>query len=439
MRVDADWYGLGVKRILFATALSTFVLPVLSSPGTGSAAVPNNGWPSCTTETQVECVESLSYTTVAGTFTAVDPGGELPAGAPMVQRTDPYVTVLGANPANPMTMVNFTVHPPRSNSLAPNVLAGLDEGTYSFVIRLGSYDPTQVGLSAEPISVSHSQRTDGSFSLSIVARPRPRVSVSSQASNDACKASAWMCDGEAATVRTISGWVFQNVIPANRPLFRGMWVATNASEASIPSVSTLMRSISVNLAGPHTVPAGFPTEGLTMENGKGLNPAFYKFYVPFSIIEAMLAMAPAEIRNTLTPAMVKARISEAAAQREQPVTLTMGESGMLVDLGLLHYSAPNPEVTFYTPAQLAAQAAAPSASAGQTKSFVVGKKYLPGSLTSVPSGYRVSRIVIGSASRSICSAMGTRILVRKKGTCSFTLSVQRGKITKSVKGKTRVG
>ena len=373
-------------------------------------------------------------------MTVTDPGGELPPGAPLVKRTHPYVLVTGANPNDPMTTLGFTVLPVSLTELAPNVRAGLDDGTYSFVIRLGSYDPTQVGLSAEPVSITPAQRPDGTFTLSVVAKPKPKVSVMSAASHAACKAGGWTCDGELGVVRNISGFVFQNVIPANRPLFRGMWVATNASEFGTPSISVLERKVSARIAGPHTVPAGFPSTGLTMENGKGVNPAFYRFYLPYSVIEAMLSLAPAQIRSTITPDMVKATITEAATQKSQPVSLVTSDQGMTVDLGITHFSEPNPEVVFYSPAQIAAQnPAAGSTPSTSATNFVVGKKYLPGSLVTVPSGYRVTRTVVGRTSRSVCSVAGTRVLVKKRGSCSLTLSLQKGKIKKSLKKTVKVG
>ena len=419
-------------------AVSLLLLSCLSTQLSSPATALQNSWPSCTTEAQVECVESLTYTTHSGTFNVSDPGGELPPGAPLVQRTAPYVLVTPPNTAIAGSTLSFTVLSPTSTELAPNVRSGLEEGTYSFVIRLGSYDPTQTGLSAEPVSITPSQRPDGTFTLSVVVRPKPVVRVMSAASHAACKVDGWTCDGESGVVRNISGFVFQNLIPANRPLFRGLWVATNASEFSIPSISTLTRSVSASVAGPHTVPAGFPTAGLTMENGKGVNPAFYKLYVPYSIIEAMLSMAPAEIRSTLTPAMVRAKITEASSQKDQPVALTMGESGMTIDLGITHFSAPNPEVTFLTPSQVAAPAQSTPVSGAQ-RTYSKGKTYPVSTMVSIPSGHKVTRIVVARSSVSVCSASGVRIRVKKAGTCSFSVVTAKKSTSRTIKGKVKVG
>ena len=400
----------------------------------------HSGWPTCTSDAQVECVESLTYTTASGTVTATDPGGELPAGAPLVKRTDPYVLVTGANPSDPMTTLGFSVQPVSLTELAPNVRPGLEDGTYSFVIRLGSYDPTQVGLSGEPVSITPAQRLDGTFTLSVVARPKPKVSVMSAASYAACKAGGWTCDGELGVVRNISGFVFQNTIPANRPLFRGMWVATNASEFGTPTISVLERKVSAKIAGPHSVPPGFPTTGLTMENGKGVNPAFYRFHLPYSVIEAMLSMAPAQIRSSITADMVKATITDAATQKSQPVSVVTSDTGMTVDLGITHFSEPNPEVVFYSPSQLSAQNPASGATTAPAGTgFAIGKKYTAAKLVTVRSGYKVIRTVVGSASRSVCSASGTSVLVKKRGTCSLTVSLQEGKIKKTLKRNVKVG
>ncbi|MEY3587512.1 MAG: hypothetical protein RJA47_108 [Actinomycetota bacterium] len=418
-----------MRRLLVALVL---LAPVVASIESRTARAVSSSWPSCTSASQVECVESLSYTTAAGTFTVADPG------TPTMNQ--PYVNVVGASPSNPSSTVGFSVLSPASTSLAPNVTTGLEEGTYSFVIRLGTYDPTQTGLMGEPVSITNSQQADGTFKLSVTAKPKPRVMAMSQASYESCKASGWTCQGEMATVRNISGFVFQNVIPENRPLFRGMWIATNASDIGFPVVSVLERKVSAKIAGPHTVPDGFPTAGLTMENGKGVNPAFYKFYMPYTVMEAMLSMAPAQIKSSITPEMVKATITEAASQKDQPVTLVTSDTGMTVDLGITHFSAPNPEVTFYTPAQIAAQKSTPTTSSSVTsKKFAVGKKYLPGDMVTVPSGYRATKTVVSSASRSVCAVSGSRILVKKKGSCSFTVTATKGSARKTIRGKVSVG
>ena len=426
-----------MKKTLLVVAMSLSLVTFTQSEVKVSAAIHHGGWPSCTTDAQVECVESLSYTTASGTFTATDPGGELPASAPMVQRTHPYVRVIPVSPSDPSATLNFILLNPQSAEIAPNVRAGLEDGTYSFVIRLGAYDPTQTGLSADPVSVTTAQRQDGTFTLSVVAKPKPRVMVMSVASDTACKANEWSCEGELGIVRNISGFVFQNLIPANRPLFRGMWIATNASVFSAPIVSILERKVSAKVAGPHTVPPGFPTTDLKIENGKGVNPAFYKFYLPYSVLEAMLSMAPAEIRNRVTPEMVKAVITEAGAQKNQPVTLVSDEKGMTVDLGITHYSAPNPEVTFNSPAPIVApnQSLTPLPAA---RTFAKGKKYAMSSLVSVPVGHRISKIVISASSRSVCSVLGTRVEMKKKGTCSFTVTTTKKAAKKVIKGKVKV-
>jgi len=216
-----------------------------------------------------------------------------------------------------------------------------------------------------------------------------------------------------------------------------MWVATNASEFSIPSLSLLERKISAQIAGPHTVPSGFPTEGLSMEDGKGINPAFYKFHVPFSALEGMLSMAPSEIRNSITPEMIKASITDAGTQKEQAVTLASDDKGLTIDLGLTHFSAPNPVVTFYTPAQVAASNQLLTAAR-----FLKGKSYAVSRLVKISSGYKVSKIVIGSSAKSICTATGTKIKMKKKGTCVFTVTsrktIRSKTTTKITKGKISV-
>jgi hypothetical protein len=396
------------------------------------AGAATSAWPTCTTEAQTECVESLSYTSAAGTVTVADPGRATSSGSA------PYIVVSGANPGDPMSMVSFTVNNPGTRSIAPNVDTGLEDGTYSFTLRLGAYDPTQVFFRGDPLSITTGQRTDGSFYLSISAKPVPYVRPGPTTTYESCKASGWTCDGESATLFSMSGGIFQNLIPANRPLFRGMWLASNGVSVGFRSTDLLLRKISANAAGPHTVPAGFPTTGLTMENGKALSPAFFKTFVPYTTLQAMLSLAPEEIRQMLTPETVKARITEAGTQTDQPVKLTMGETGVTIDLGITHFSEPNPEITFSSPVSSQGQTTSTTPALSSQPKYSRGKRYLPSSLVKVPAGYRVSRTVVSAASRSVCAVSGTRVVMKKTGTCAVSVTAVKGKSRKVITDRIKV-
>jgi hypothetical protein len=430
-----------ITRVLITTIACTAAsLPAAS----GASAAPFAFWPSCEVAGQTECVESLSYDTGSGVVTVAAPGA--PAGdAP----TQPYVSVvktmmpgLGASSA----MLNFSVMNPNSATVAAGVSAGVDEGTYTITLRLGSTDPSFVGVQADPVSVTPTAHGDGTFSLTIVAKPKPFVS--SMNGYEACQAGGWMCQGDIGTVRNISGFVAEHPTAAVRDAIRGSWVATNASAFSTPQLSLAERKLTTSAAGPHFVPDGYPTDGLVMEGGRGLNPAFYKAFVPFSVLEVMLAKVPAELRTYLTPETIRAKIAEAGASREQPVSVTLTERGVIVDLGLVHFSAPNPEITFLAPTP-AGPGTTPGTSSPGTSSpgkapvkaprVAVGKKFSPTSYVKVPAGYRVVSVSVKSSSKKVCVASGTKITGKKKGTCAYSVVVAKGKTRRTLSGTTTIG
>lgn len=381
---------------------------------------------------QVECVESLSVQTLSGVSQIQNPGAPSDGDQP----ASPYVSVM--KPSDQMPTLNYSIVNPADPVSGPGSYAGLEDGTYSFAIRLGSLDPSFTGISGDPVSVVTSLRSDGSFLLSVTAKPKPFISVMS--SVQSCISSNWSCDGEVGVQRNISGFVVTHPTEQLRSKIRGSWVATNASSFSTPQFSISERKVAAAAAGPHTVPAGYPLDGLAIESGKGLNPAFYKAFVPYSVLELMLELAPADLKSYLTPETVKAKISEAGSQKDQSVSVTSTELGVVVDLGLTHFSAPNPEITFQKKETVSPPAIQPAAPDLNKKAASVspGKKFSPSSFIKVPSGYKISSVKVRISSSKVCSVSGSKILAKKPGKCSYSVVLRRGRSTKAVSASVTV-
>jgi hypothetical protein len=143
---------------------------------------------------------------------------------------------------------------------------------------------------------------------------------------------------------------------AQRELLRGTWISTNASTFSLGKVDFTSGVFDVTAKGPHYVPTDFGVPGLTTENGRELNSAYFEMYVTLPTIAKMLSqIAGKEVTVETTkkaledPSKIfEGTIDEATAgqvtKKLQQLTMTVGESGIRVNFNLTHFSAPNPSL-----------------------------------------------------------------------------------------------
>jgi hypothetical protein len=383
----------------------------------------------CAAEVSTDCIESLSYSTEAGLFSVTNPGGDP---TQKIGDQQPKVRASFSSPTSTQRVLNISLSNPTatfkwsiSAGVKRTVTTGLVNGTYTLVLHLRTFVPENFWMVGDPISVTRVDQADGSIKMTIVIKPKPWITPDGS-TYQTCLANNWNCEGNIADMSAIgihtSSYTSSESVPGfSVPGRREMWVASNGWSTSMPRISIADRTISASLEGPHTVPPDYPTDGLMMENGKGLNPAFYKAFVPYAMLEAMLSMTTEDIKRQINLGMVSSTIAEGKSRVDQPVKIELGETGITIDLGLTHFSALNPVIKFSKP-----------------KKFSVGKRYVPAQLVSVPSGYRISKVIINSSSKSICRVSGPKIVMTKKGACSLTVTTLKGNKRKTIKGMVKV-
>ncbi len=381
----------------------------------------------CAAEVTTDCIESLSYSTEGGLFVVTNPGGD-PTQVRIGDK-QPRVVANFSSPTTTQRVLNISLSNPIATSkwslsagVKRTLTTGLVDGTYTLVLHLRTFVPEHFQMVGDPISVTRDDQADGSIKVTIVVKPKPWLTVDGS-TYQTCLANNWNCEGNIANMSAIhiSTFSFSNSSFASVPGRREMWVAANGLMSSMPSISIADRTISASVAGPHTVPPDYPTAGLVMENGKGLNPAFYKAFVPYAMLEAMLSMTTEDIKRQINLGMVSSTIADGKSRVNQPVKIDVGETGITIDLGLTHFSALNPVIKFSKP-----------------KKYSVGKRYNPALLVSVPSGYRISKVIINSSSKSICRVSGPKIVMTKKGACSLTVTTLKGNKRKTITGTVKV-
>lgn len=433
------------RPLLVLAVLSTGLSAHNLTPAT-AAGMPTF-WPKCTTTEQVECVESLSHTSTAGTITEYENPGEGGTGITVrVSITEISGSLPPGMDATALRTLNYELTDTANPVLGAGVFDGLPDGTYRFRLRLGSFDPTLTSIAGDPIAISWEKRSGGDFVLDITAKPKPFVTMIGFANIQQCMSSSWACAGEVGVKRAIAGAVNQHPTTSEREKVRGIWIATNASSFSSPRIDIANKKITTQAAGPHTVPDGFPLDGLTLEGGKGLNPGFYKAFVPYGVLQAMLDKAPAELRSFITPETVKAKIAEAGATKDQPVAVVSDNKGVTIDLQITHFSAPNPEITFSTPSTPATTtpstpattAPTSSSTSSSSKTLKVGKRLAGSALVKAPKGFKVVSVTVSKSSSKVCTARGTTVQAKKTGKCSFTVTMRKGKTAKRASGSITV-
>lgn len=391
-------------------------------PVRAMADMPSHGsvWSACSVGQVEYCVELLEHTVNGSTQSygaAAQPQGEAPSG--------PAVRVMTVSAGGFVTL-NAQITTPELFTHSSGVATGLDDGVWRIVIRTGTFDPTLMGIQAQPVDVSVEKESDGTFRIDVSAQPAPLVGVDGP-SFVSCAQSNWgaSCEPTVAIVRNISLVAATHPGAPERDAVRGSWIATNASMFSSPTINMAARSISAQAAGPHYVPVGFPTTGLVAEGERHLNPGFYKAFVPWSVLTVMLDRVPAELKTLVTPDKVKATIAEQASRLDVSVTLSATDAGLAVTLPVTHFSAPNPQIVFSALTNPAGSTTTTTPTATKPSVYRKGKSATVTSIVKVPKGFKVSRVV--TSTKKVCTASGSKVKFVGKGKCTFAVTSKKGR------------
>ena len=222
-----------------------------------------------------------------------------------------------------------------------------------------------------------------------------------------------------------------------REAARGSWVSTSASTIQV-AASTSSLQYNFTVEGPHYVPVDFGVTGLAQENGKSLNPAFFKMYVPFTMMAASMSLAGGAVSaadvatlmanpsSVLTGTIFEKTGTAAAVEVPQILTFASASGGVVVDFNLKHFSAPNPSLKLKVPAVLIV-VPKPTVT---TKKTAAAKSIADYAKLTVTKTSTVS-LKVSAASKKYCTVISTKVKGvttmklkgLKKGTCKVTVIV----------------
>ena len=439
-----------LKFSLVATFLATSVFAV-SNVASVSAAYPANGanFPSCGTDATAEyCIQQFAFTPTGGVLREVTPStfalGNLDsAGNKEVNVVAKLSAGYAGTSSTPeqdgvLASLSLNFYDPLSTTLSSSTNTGLRDGLYTVVIRTGDFDPSSMMLIGAYDSYSVVKGADGFFTITLTARPIPWAAVVQMNGNDsvfqACKASQWTtnCEANMANQRYILATFNMTDTAAMREAARGSWISTSASTIQV-AASTSSLQYNFTVEGPHYVPADFGVTGLAQENGKSLNPAFFKMYVPFAMMAVSMSQAGGAVSaadvatlmanpsSVLTGTIFEKTGTAAAVEVPQVLTFAAASGGVVVDFNLKHFSAPNPSLKIKAPA------AKKTLAISKTSSFTTLTTLAK--LTKAKTS-KVSAVVAPS-SRKVCQVVKNSVKGLKAGSCKVTVTVTTAKGTKT--------
>ena len=435
-----------LKFSLVATFLATSVF-AMSNVASVSAAYPASGanFPSCGTDATAEyCIQQFAFTPTGGVLREVTPSnfalGNLDsAGNKEVNVVAKLSAGYAGTSSTPeqdgvLASLSLNFYDPLSTTLSSSTNTGLRDGLYTVVIRTGDFDPSSMMLIGAYDSYSVVKGADGFFTITLTARPIPWAAVVQMNGNDsvfqACKASQWTtnCEANMANQRYILATFNMTDTAAMREAARGSWISTSASTIQV-AASTSSLQYNFTVEGPHYVPADFGVAGLAQENGKSLNPAFFKMYVPFAMMAvsmthprgadtaADVATLMANPSSVLTGTIFEKTGTAAAVEVPQVLTFAPASGGVVVDFNLKHFSAPNPSLKIKAPA------AKKTLAISKTSSFTTLTTLAK--LTKAKTS-KVSAVVAPS-SRKVCQVVKNSVKGLKAGSCKVTVTVTTAK------------
>ena len=435
-----------LKFSLVATFLATSVF-AMSNVASVSAAYPASGanFPSCGTDATAEyCIQQFAFTPTGGVLREVTPSnfalGNLDsAGNKEVNVVAKLSAGYAGTSSTPeqdgvLASLSLNFYDPLSTTLSASTNTGLRDGLYTVVIRTGDFDPSSMMLIGAYDSYTVVKGTDGFFTITLTARPIPWAAVVQMNGNDsvfqACKASQWTtnCEANMANQRYILATFNMMDTAVMREAARGSWISTSASTIQV-AASTSSLQYNFTVEGPHYVPADFGVTGLAQENGKSLNPAFFKMYVPFAMMAVSMSQAGGAVSaadvatlmanpsSVLTGTIFEKTGTAAAVEVPQVLTFTAASGGVVVDFNLKHFSAPNPSLKIKAPA------AKKTLAISKTSSFTTLTTLAK--MTKAKSS-KVS-VVVAASSKNICQVVKNSVKGLKAGSCKVTVTVTTAK------------
>jgi len=416
-----------MKRFLGGVAAVLVASIVVSAPAvnTGAAGLvypaPMAKFPVCQAADQEFCIEKFEFTPTNGakqdlTASATDSNSLVsPFIDVMLSPGQAYTGPSGSTGMGgmfPSLSINYTYIPGiQYSGTQPTTLDGIQDGAYRTVLRIGDYDPSYLFITGKHSAYTVTKGTDGYFTVDVTVTPTPIAKVVAMfngVSNDEtpinnCNSGNWVtnCEPNQALRRYSLSSFSMAGDAAQRELLRGTWLSTNASVFSLGKVDFTTGVFDVTAKGPHYVPTDFGVPGLTTENGRELNKAFFEMYVTLPTVAKMLtqlagkevtadtAKKALEDPTKIFEGVIDEVTAGQIAKKTQQLTMTVGDAGLKVNFNLTHFSAPNPslKVKSSSAQQTLSVLLSSSATGGTSGGTTTGGATSGGTTTSLPANY----------------------------------------------------
>ena len=450
-----------MKRFLGGVAAVLVASIVVSVPAvnTGAAGLTYpaafDKFPVCSTAEQEFCIEKFEFTPPNGAVQDLTASARV-TNNPTNTYVDAFISSSYSGPSGsadqaglfPSLSINFMYMPGISwnTPTRPPTLDGIPDGAYRTVVRLGDYDPSYLLLTGKYDAYTVTKGTDGYFTVDLTSKPSPVASAvvldGDSTTLNNCRAGNWVtnCESNSAYRRHILISFMMSSDAAKRELLRGTWISTNASTFSLGRVDLAAGVFDVVAEGPHYVPTDFGIPGLTQENGRELNPAFYEMFVTLPSVAKMLSqLAGKEVSMETAKKAIEdpskifeGTIDEAKAgqvtEKLQQLTMTVGDAGLRVNFNLTHFSAPNPSLKVksssaqQTLSVLLSSSATGGASGGATTGgTTTGGATSGGTTTALPANYVRTAASGAKATLTINVAKAQKVKVYRKVGSKLTL------------------
>ena len=432
----------------------TVLVSAILVAGAEAPTAATGGWSFCTGSGQVNCIESVVIEHAGSPTATITTAGDLSSSGAIVDvgcltgdcsTSLSSAQILEAN-ANNCAFISDLPYPIYITAKVP----GRRDDLITVTMNTGSFEPA-LSVGSGIVSTSATKGADGAWrytlSMRAVALPSamypPEVyqqvgaAYDSAVTNFLNTAEADMVDVNStvsvfpplilrwidspAAGRWLKSRMCQLVplggawMTANARSFQ-FGVQTKSAESDIPWLFKFKAS------APHYVPADMllssPLAGMGMYNHgpfsgpRIINPADLRMWVPSSYVNALGYPTAADMQEGMS-------VSTEDGQIARP-TVTASGSGFEINLGIEHYSSPNPTVQFAPGKNFAASNKGISVKVGKVASRAT---LLKASGLKATSTSKV-RITVNKVSARYCRVSGTGVKALKSGTCRVLVSVK---------------
>lgn len=360
------------------------------------------GWPECTFDLQRYCYEKPTKIDANGVETAFQ-------GFPNSNCHNNDLSSTALCSIDGSDWLEVALNPSNGAFTAADT-----QSTFRWKLRTGKFSPDILMLGDTQKTVVGGNATDG-WTLEIWARPALKAFL------DGCFSAAQCSSTSVATSVSYSIGGYSRMLgikemwpsvesEAVRSALRGTYISTNGmSQGWRFSADTFF----VTAVSPHFLPPD--------SSGKSeITPGYVRVFLP----EAYITLDRGYKDLTLvTPDRVKLTVSGENATAK----ILKQDGGLLVDTGVEHFSAPNPEMMILKAgdASLPAPLVTPSVTVPTTQKSVTYPRLKKGStktLKSIAKTKKAQRPRWTAAGK--CKIVGSRVVAAKKtGTCKVTLRV----------------